>query len=240
MSLKRKLVIAYLFCLHLLALFMLVKSDFLIRIYKTLGGELPRVERFDGIDAAWNRLRNLEAASIGHRVYFIGDSNMNLVDVTGISPYALQLSMGNDTAKLLSERLAHYKRLHQARAIVLAIGQNDLLYRSATGVPDDIARLLARMAESVPIVLVGLLPVDEGFAPIEKRNADIVEINKQLRRICSQRSKRCVFVDAFDKLSGADNNLRRSNHVGDGVHLSVEGSVAWANEIRRAVQSVIE
>jgi lysophospholipase L1-like esterase len=225
--------------LHAVLLFMLVKSDFVINVYKTLGGTFARVERNPGVEIAWNRLRNIEKTAVGARVLFLGDSNLALVDVVGISPKALQLSMENNTARMMADQLHDYRSLHSALAVIKAIGQNDLLFRPASEVIQDIKKVIDMVPPRTPLVLSTLLPVDEALGPKEKRNTDIREINKALKAHCMARAPLCQFVDATPILADANGNLKDSAHVGDGVHVSIAGNILCANEIRRGLKQLL-
>jgi lysophospholipase L1-like esterase len=166
-------------------------------------------------------------------VWFFGDSIIQMMDTGRVTDRAINLGIGEDTVAGVLARAGDHSALASAAGIVLAIGINDLWYRS----PDESARgyeaLLTRLPRDKPVIASAVLPVNERARPnvLTGRNERIGRLNLSIARLCMARGN-CRFVDAGPSLVDETGNLAPAMGLADGIHLSREG-------YRRLIDSLI-
>lgn len=155
-------------------------------------------------------------------VLFIGDSLIERLNVARFGRPGTNYGIGGDTSAGVLTRLDNYRSLGIADRVVLLIGINDLIwrYRTPEELERNLAQIVARVSGLVPLVAVGLLPVDEAQLTTT-RNAVLKRVNADLARACAA-SRRCRYVDAWPLLA-PDGGLAPQFHIGDGLHLSRAG-----------------
>lgn len=197
-----------------------------------------------GRDANALAQRAFRAESLGHlarldsvaepgQVVFLGSSTFHALDVGSVAAPALNLSLGGDTVDGLLERIAGYRSLPQARAVVLNIGLNDLMRgRVAEDIPVHV--LFQAIPPEKPVVVLGVQKVS---GTVLERRPGLTEAGSQLdtrfEQACRQRS-RCVFVENPADGTAAGNLLLGA----DGVHLSSDGYARLRGRLRLALVDV--
>lgn len=232
---KGKVKFTYIAVLHFLLIVMLVKSDFLNQVYKTLGGTIAQKEVTQSRQLARASLQLIEATAGDGRLYIFGDSHLKGLDVNGIIPRALQLSIGGDTAATLSRRIGDYRGLEKATGFVIAIGQNDLHFRDPEEVRPYIVQIMSHLPRSRPVLMFASLPVDENTAVKTKTNVRIRELNAVLYEICEQYPE-CTATAAPSVFLDQSGNASPKYFLEDGVHLSLSGMQQWSETITAALK----
>ncbi len=170
-------------------------------------------------------------------VLFFGDSITQSLDVGALAAHAVNYGIGGDTIVGMSRRLPLYRSLGAARAMVMAIGVNDLVFNDAQRAESAYGALLQEIPPSVPLVLSAVLPIDERALkerPSHRTNEEIARLDHTIERLCAARTG-CVFVDAGPALRNEDGNLAARFHVGDGIHLNVAGYRVWMDALARSL-----
>jgi lysophospholipase L1-like esterase len=180
--------------------------------------------------------QRIDAQAAGS-VVIIGDSLVQGMNVNRLMPDVVNYGIAGDTIGGVAQRLLSYPSLNQARAIIVAIGINELAEHDADEAAAAYRRLMALLPEGVPIIASAVLPVDEPHLRFPDRfrsNAQIKRLNAGIAKICAARAG-CSFVDAGATLADAGGNLRREFHDGDGLHLSAAGYGPWVAALRAAL-----
>jgi lysophospholipase L1-like esterase len=168
--------------------------------------------------------RTIDITARPSAVWFFGDSIIQMMDIGRITERAINLGIGEDTVTGVLARIGDHPALSGAAGIVLAIGTNDLAWRTAGETTQEYERLLAVLPPEVPVIASAVLPVDERARAgrPEGQNATIAALNAGIARLCAARG-RCYYVEAGPALVDETGNLAPKMHRGDGLHLSQEG-----------------
>ena len=230
---------------HALLAGLLLRTDALERIGRRLGHPPPEPE----ITALYREMvayhARGDAGVPDGAVIVLGDSHVQGLAVTAIAPGAVNYGIGMDTTWGLLQRLPqHAGSLGRARAIVLAIGVNDLLRtgRDDAAIRQLRARLVAALPADVPLLIGALLPVDASRlrqpaglnARIDALNATLAADAEAWRR----QGRRVAVVDAGPALRDATGGLAPAWHLGDGLHLNAAGNAIWAAALRRGLDAL--
>lgn len=179
-------------------------------------------------------------------VIVLGDSLVQGLTVTALAPGAVNYGIGMDTTAAVLQRLPHHaSSLPRARAIVLAVGVNDLLRtdRDDAAIRRLRAQLVAALPAQVPLLIGALLPVDAARQRVPAGlNARIAALNATLHAdVAAWRAqgRRVQLVDAGPALRDATGALAARWHVGDGLHLNAAGNAVWAAALRRGLDALV-
>jgi lysophospholipase L1-like esterase len=155
------------------------------------------------------------------RIWFIGHSHVEGMDVTQIDQRGLNLGIGGDTIDGVRQRLRDYQQIDEAAAIVLLIGANDLKTTPLPEMVSQARQLSATLPQAVPLLWVNILPVNPelntSFGPEE-----IAAANAAFKTICATHPN-CRFIDAKAPLADGRGYLTPDYHESDGLHLSRAG-----------------
>ncbi|MBO0709730.1 MAG: hypothetical protein J2P47_00460 [Acetobacteraceae bacterium] len=227
--------IGYLLFLHIFVGVLLLKTNFLHLVGKTLG-RIPPDEW--SLPLCLNVLEQAEADARVPRgaVVLLGDSIIAELDRTEIGRDVVNFGLGGDTTKTLYSRLAALHSVAQSGEVVVGVGVNDLKYRAVSQIARDYARVLDRLVAVPRVLVLSVLPIDDaGQAARELpylRNRNIQALNGDLRTLCEQRTN-CRFLDAWPAVSAATEDV----YGGDGWHLSAAGRHVLADFLRNALMS---
>jgi len=227
----RLVFVLYLIALYLVLAVAVVKSDFLERVWRRLGSPPPEMSDYYQTMLAMH-LRIDPCVPPGS-VLFVGDSIMQGLCVSAVADGAVNYGIGWDTTVGVLRRVRQYRSPARCRAVVLAVGHNDLGRRSNAEILANYEAILSAIPPHVPVVVSAVLPTDQS-ATGHKRNARIADLNEGLARLCAARG-RCYWVDSAAKLVDAAGNLDLRYHDGDGVHLSQAGYAVWMADLRTAL-----
>lgn len=228
--------LTYLALVHFFLWMVLLRSDFVGVAMWRLGGRdmSPSSERtyrttrlfHDRVDGC---------VPIGS-VLFFGDSHVQGLCVSAVAKRAVNFGVGKDSTAGLRERIARYSSTSRARAIVLAIGINDIRSGRDSDVCKNVRAIVMNLPKHVPVVISAVLPIDERVKGV-CLNERVIAVNRSLRLFCDS-SERCSFVDSGSALTDESGNLRKDCHGGDGLHLSTYAYRIWISDIRRALRSL--
>ena len=173
-------------------------------------------------------------------VFFVGDSMVRGLNVSELTPFAVNLGLSGDNTAGTLYRIRLYPKImphfQTSKLLVIAVGINNL----GLGAPADsliathIRLMLASRPANQRVVLNALFPVDEAVNPIglSGYNQRIDAINQELRRICV-RFANCAFLDAGrDMRDGRGNLAKRYHREKDAFHLSPAAYAIWIEKLR--------
>ncbi|MBW7864130.1 MAG: hypothetical protein GX580_11740 [Candidatus Hydrogenedens sp.] len=179
-------------------------------------------------------------------VLFVGDSITQGLCVAAVCDRGVNYGIGSDTTVGVLERLPKYGSIDRARAVVVAIGVNDLSRRDNDAILENYRKIAGTVAGSgmvagrAPLVFSAVLPVDERVNPENAGvNGRIRELNRGLAKVCAE-TRGCRMVDVTGALADDTGSLAPENHVGDGVHLSDKGYTLWITALRDALREIPE
>lgn len=170
-------------------------------------------------------------------VVFIGDSITQGLCVSAVAPLAINYGIGSDTTFGVLQRLPKYKSLERCKAVVFAIGVNDLSRRDDEEIVKHWQEIMEQIPANTRAVFSGILPLDpESQGRTSNSNGRIVELNATLEKLCTENGH--VFVNAGPKLSNDEGCLDSAYHTGDGVHLNTAGYDVWISVLREGLEKV--
>lgn len=228
----RSISLAYLALLHLAIAVLIGRPELAMRLHRALTGATPDATLFvASMRRHHQRLAdNIEPGA----VLFVGASSMQGLDVGAVADRAVNLGIGSDTVAGVLERWP-VRAVEQARAVVLAIGFNDLAHEPVEVVRDRFAELLARVPADLPVVVSGIQTIG-GAAAADRPGFDahIVRLNQAYRDLCADRP-RCHYVDTAAALAGCPGE---PVHEPDGVHLGPAGYRCWKAALRAGLEAL--
>ncbi|MBW7992595.1 MAG: hypothetical protein FVQ84_21620 [Planctomycetes bacterium] len=230
------LLICYIVCLNLLLAVIIFKPGPVEQLAKRLGW------RKSSHTEHYNRMlafhRRIDACVPENAVIFIGDSFIQGMCVSAIVEGGVNFGVGGDTTAGVLKRLSMYTSIKRARAIVLAVGFNNLRERNNSQIVKNYREILLKMPENVKVVFCSVLPIDETCRS-ERYNDRIIELNRSSAEICSS-MENCQFVDLAEKLRDTQGNLSRHYHEGDGIHLNSKGYSIYNETLKASLISVMQ
>ena len=224
--------IAYLIFIHLLLAIVLLKSNFVEKIYR----RFHKSYFSDYYETVLKYHLRIDAQVPPGAVIFIGDSMVQGLCVSAITEKGVNFGIGGDTVEGILYRLPLYTSIKKASAIVVELGINNVLRESIEELRQKYEALFKFIPRKVPLILCGILPVDENIKG-EGWNSEIQNINQQLRFLC-EKYDNCIYIDLTDKLVDATGNLKPEYHVGDGTHLSPSGYRVWSTELKKTLAMI--
>ncbi len=235
--LKKNLFIGYIVFIHLFLLLVLAKSDFITHVgYRV--GLIRKPEITEHFERMLRYHKRMDADVPDRAVIFIGDSITQGLCVSAVATPSVNYGIGSDTTVGVLKRLPEYHSLKRSSVCVLAIGINDLQYRSNEEILKNYSSILQTVPPLVPIVFSAVLPVDERVHPNDHAgmNMRIRALNSHLKALCEAQIPKCTFLDTGFKLIDSTGNLRKEYHEGDGVHLNGAGNSVWIQDLKGIIQ----
>jgi lysophospholipase L1-like esterase len=234
---KRKTILkVYFVLLHLLIIVILLKSDFILRVENKLGltkqqSEISEHYKRMIIYHSW-----IDGCVPNEAIIFIGDSITQGLCVTAISGKGVNFGIGGDTTAGVLKRINSYNCIKSAKAIVMAIGINDLFKRQNNEILDNYKKIISEMPKDIPLIISAILPVDENI--FHKRlNKRVTDLNDGIKNLCST-TDNCYFINSGSELVNDKGNLDNKYHVGDGIHLNQSGYRIWINDLKEILNKV--
>jgi lysophospholipase L1-like esterase len=159
-------------------------------------------------------------------IVFLGDSITKRFNTSEFFRAKLILNRGIffDTTEGVLRRLNHNVNNLSVRKLFLMIGYNDLKYRSNGEILENISDILSRI-KSQKIFVQSLLPV---AAQRKNINARIVQINTNLKALCSE--KGVFYVDLHSMFRDNSGGMAEKYSL-DGVHPNILGYELWSQII---------
>ena len=176
-------------------------------------------------------------------VVFIGDSITQSLCVDAVATPAVNFGIQGDTTLGVLSRIAKYRCLGHASAVVLAVGANDFNQEGDDNLLiENYRAMFNAIPPNVSIVVSAILPLEEGLLPPKNHGViyrRIATLNDRLKRLC-QTDARCVFVDAGAELKSDLGGLKSIYHVGDGIHLNADGYTVWIEALRSGLSEACQ
>ncbi len=182
-------------------------------------------------------LRDIAAQAGPGRIFVVGHSQIENMDVTRIDPRALNFGISGDTMHNMHARLLDYPELSSAVAVVIAIGVNDMPDYDVAQMQAQAQRIVDVVPPQLPLVWSLILPVDERLK-YDRPRARIVAINAAWAQLC-RGHPRCVISSADSIFADANGRLKPDYHNGDGLHLSAAGYAAWTTVLAADLARVL-
>ncbi len=234
---KKKLLVLYLIITHLLLAVVLFKTDVVSQLQIRFGLTDPQelTRNYHELVAFHKRM---DDNLLKGTVVFIGDSITQGLAVSAVTPLSVNYGIGNDTTVGVLNRIGDYHSLNSAKAVVLAVGINDLKRRDPAEILKNYNTILTKIPRGVEVVICAVKPVDWRVRQASGRTLQRIDlVNAGLKRL-SDRWPNTQFLTVNDKLADAEGNLVREYHIGDGVHLSAAGYEVWIKELRRVISQL--
>jgi hypothetical protein len=167
---------------------------------------------------------------------FIGDSLVQGLWITAISPQSVNYGIGGDTTAGVLKRISEYKSIEHAAMVVIAVGLNDLVFRNNDEIVENYQKIANSIPENIPVVFSAVLPINEDVRKdMQGRNKQIRLLNMKLKKLCDT-SRRFNFIDIGAQLIDKNGNLDLSFSDGGGVHLNSKRNEIWISELRKATR----
>jgi hypothetical protein len=180
------------------------------------------------------RRRQAEIAARGGCVFVIGDSQLQLLDVTMFSPFAVPFTAGADTAAgYINHMVSDYTALANCGGVVLQVTQNDITGGETlanTKVHWD--KILAYLTG--PLVIIEAYPLTS-----PTHNANLAALNAHIAAAVAGRPL-CEVVSINDEIvDGSGNLLASLTWENDGQHVVDPASLRLlASRVRAALRRV--
>lgn len=235
MSDFRKVWGIYIICLHIFCVAILLESDCIERVGVRLGlYQQPEISSYYNTITTYHK--RMDGSIPEGATLFIGDSITQSLATSAVSDLSVNYGIGADTTIGVLNRLPLYKSISTAKAVVIAIGVNDLKRRDNSDIVGNFKKVLDFIPRDKTIVVSAILPVDERVEAVNASNDRIIKLNLEIRELAKY-YKNVAFVNSRDLLQESDGNLKKEFHIGDGVHLSMSGYQVWINQLRNALNT---
>lgn len=182
----------------------------------------------NSLDMMYQRqAQNLPAGA----VLFFGDSHIQGLAVTAISPNAVNFGIGHQQLQRLAKHISNYPGLELAEKIVIGIGINDLLHAPQVQ-PDNAINQLVEALQCCrnKVALLSVLPVNEKKLQRPGLNKHIAAFNRRLKDAALQAGVN--YVDYYTAFIGEGGELASHYDLGDGLHLSPAGYQVMIEQIK--------
>jgi len=230
-----KTILAYVIALHVLCAVMLFESNFItnLRISGATSQQPGTALNY------YNRLveyhLRMDSSIPDGATIFIGDSITQSLATSAVSDLSVNYGIGSDTTVGVLKRLTLYESINIAKAVVLAIGINDLKQSDNDEVLGNYKKILNLLSKKQFIIVSAIMPVDERVVHTASvTNERIDEINSEIGLLVDT-YENVYFVNSGILLKNRDGNLKAEFHVGDGVHINAAGYQVWIRLLREVL-----
>ncbi|OPY18570.1 MAG: hypothetical protein A4E74_00507 [Syntrophus sp. PtaB.Bin075] len=211
---KKRFVLVYVISIHILLTVVLLKCDFVKRVEHKLGINTFRAEITEHFHRMLCYHSRMDGNVPNKSVIFIGDSITQGLVVSAVVNPSVNYGIGSDTTVGVLQRLPVYKSVDKAIAVVIAVGINDMMYRSNEEILHNLKSIADKLPKKVPLVFSDILPVDEDvFNSRIGRNKRIKELNLNIKAWIATTAN-SFFVDIGPKIIDETDNLSDKFHDG--------------------------
>ena len=232
-SKRKALLWAYLVALHAIVFVCLTKTNLIEKIQSKFSSEIidnTQSKYYRSLVAFHARIdNNLPNNSI----IFIGDSHIQGLAISAVTEPSANYGIGKDTTTGVIKRLPQYTALNHAKAVVLAIGFNDLVFSSPQQIGLNLEQLVQAIPGDYPIYLNAVFPVGDWLPDAQNINRKIVKVNAYYQELANIR-KRVHYLQTFND-NAYQIGLSHQFLLSDGIHLSKEGNQAWISMLKEAL-----
>jgi lysophospholipase L1-like esterase len=230
-TVKKGSLLIYLAALHVLLVFLLVKTDFIPHIKAKFGIDtLPNLH----IQTMIQLHKAMDASVPDNAVIFLGDSITQGLATAAVTAYSVNYGIGTENTAQLIDNLAIYTSLDRANTVVLAIGINDFIQHKKTGINERLQKLVTRLPHKKRLIWSSIMPVRNEYANL----TDIYAANQTIKTLCEQR-KTCVFIDSWRFLTDDKGNILHHLFLADGIHLNPDGYKLWIAALKEGLKQPI-
>jgi len=235
----KTIIIIYLFLVHVFVGIAIFKTDIISHFQEKLGYEIERNELTPHYHKMLSFHRRVDTNLPDKSIIFIGDSLIQGLAVTAVSPKSVNFGIGQDTTAGALNRIPFYHSIPRSKMAIIAIGINDFKRRNNDEIENNYLGIINMIPDSIPILFSAILPVDEATSNRIGINDRITRLNGSLNSICKS-SKRLHFLDISNLISDPDGNLSKRYHIGDGVHLNGSGNRIWISKLKDKVKEITQ
>lgn len=210
----------YILLIHLLLAVVLWKSNFVEKIEAKLGISGPILSFYERMSVYHE---TMDGSIPQGSVLFIGDSITQSLVTSAITAHSVNFGIGADTTRGVIKRLPLYKSIDRAKAVVLAIGINDI-DQGVDSLETSInyKNILQSIPSNVAVIALSVIPIGVNAERKDFNNTDIMSLNEVIENLAKEQSN-VVYLDIHNELKNEAGYLRKAFHIRDGVHLSTEG-----------------
>ena len=237
---KKYILLTYIISIHLLLVIVLLKSDFIKRVEQKIGISQSLAEPSEFFHQMLCFHARIDGNVPDHSVIFIGDSITQGLAVNAVVVPSVNYGIGGDTTVGVLQRLSIYQSIENAKAVVFAIGINDIRYRSNDEIFYNLKAISKKVPSFIPVIFSAILPIDEDIRSewqginqnrIRKLNLKLESLTMKINNL--------FFVDAGQQLMDINGNLANQFHIGDGLHLNSNGNAIWISKLRKVMADVL-
>ena len=180
----------------------------------------PAIQKFEAEDKAKPPVKG--------GVLFIGASSIVRWDLAASFPdlHAVNRGFGGSEMADSARYAARVVLPHAPRVVVLYPGENDLARGTTPAVIGaGFASFYDTIRTALPqtkIVAIGLKPTPARWHLTDKMH----QANRLIRTYC-ERHSRCVYIDVWPAMLGADGKPKAEHFIADGQHMTPEGYTVW-------------
>ena len=215
----------------------LVKTDIVPRVAVKLGFEIESPELTHLYHTMVSLHRRIDRNIPNNSVIFIGDSITQGLAVSAVAPFSVNYGIGNDTTFGVLKRLHVYRSIPYSKALILAIGVNDINRRNNEDIISNYREIIDAIPVKTPVLISAILPVNEKARKQPGFNGRIFSLNRELE-ILSDKSKNLHFLDISSQLIDTSSNLSALYHIGDGIHLNEAGYRVWISNLKESISRI--
>jgi len=237
---KKRIAVAYLIGIHFFLVVVLLRSDFIIRVQRKFTPQQtvlpPEITKYFYRILRYHKRMDNNVPN--GAIVFIGDSITQGLCVSAVASPSVNYGIGSDTTAGVLQRLPFYKSIKRARAIVIAIGINDIKRRSNDKILENYRFIIDQLPKTTPVIFSAVLPLDEEVREEWKgyNQGYIKDLNSRLKHLVSE-AENLFFIDAGPLLVDENGNLSDIYYDADGLHLNSKGNTIWINVLRKGLQA---
>ena len=223
---------AYIFLVHLFLAFVLWKSNFIEKVSGRFGPTSFAVSFYKQMVIYH---KTMDGSIPEGAVLFIGDSITQALATSAVTNRSINFGIGSDTTLGVVGRLPLYKSINRSRAIVLAVGINDI--HQGVDQMDTLTNyrdVLEYIPSDIPVFAVSVLPIGSDAERFGFTNTKIEALNDGIEELTGNFDN-VEYLDISDKYRNSAGRLDNNFHVGDGVHLSDAGYAILIRSLRETV-----
>jgi len=183
---------------------------------------------------------------VPENIVFLGDSITDFYDVDKYFSHNNVVNSGisgNRTTDILDNMEERVYRYNPSKVFLL-IGINDLAYQTdKKEIINNIEEIIEEIKEKRPeteIYLESVYPINDSDDEkiehdklVNRRNEDVVEINKILKKYCEK--NKIKYIDLYSKLIDKEGNLK-IEYTKEGLHISDEGYEFITKELEKYIK----
>lgn len=224
----------YALIVHLIIVFILLKSDFIDRVKYKLGFAVRTSEHIDNMLMyhRWMDENIPDGAAI-----FLGDSITQGLATAAVSSKSINYGIGGENTEQLLRAMVEYKSLSRAKEVFLMIGINDILQGKIEGLSYRLRIISEKIPKDKVFIWSSIMPVVGQPFGLRIDNSKIKLLNLEIMAMCNSKPK-CVYVDVNKNFFDRDGHVVDRYFLSDGVHLNSSGYKEWINELVQAKQNL--